>query len=179
MTFSLLRLLDLHFRFDLFSHFIRWKSANVQWKVIRTASEGWLIVSFEGTTQTCETLHAIESALAILEDPSGGEMPEVHSSRYTGCSALPSVLPGGWCMPIKIFYIVSHVPRYYYLLLPPCQMEFCSHSLSLKNRLLDVATAPWVCQVCSSLLMQEHISGTVKTNQYPSIWDTVSLDWEV
>ena len=73
MTFSLLRVLDLHFRFDLFSHFIRWKSANVQWKVIHTASEGWLIVSFEGTMQTCETLHAIESALEILEDPSEGE----------------------------------------------------------------------------------------------------------
>lgn len=56
-----------------------------------------LILSFEGTMQACETLHAIGRAPEIVEDPSQGERgetPEGHASRYWGRSTLPSALPG-------------------------------------------------------------------------------------
>lgn len=128
MTFGILGLLDLHFGFNgqlmeqsfqflvFFGEKEQVKPRSLklvqsvyQVEICQFAVEGDTY-NFRGLRELRKHMKhciAIERALEILEDPSygkRGDTPDAHASRHTGCSALPSVLPGRWHTPISIFH---------------------------------------------------------------------------
>lgn len=134
MTFSILRLLDLNFRFSgqqmeqsVQSFWVKgtgiaqeFETCSVSFSFgnLPICSERWYIQLQMADRFIWGNYVSNVRNTACNRECSGDfrrpvlrtrETPEAHTSRYTGCSTLPCMLPGCSCMPISILNFFSCV----------------------------------------------------------------------